>query len=310
MTDTTVDLPVTQTEDATIAVTIDADKTPKILVTADEGIESLKEQVDRARRDSDRRLAEKDRIIADAFKQAQEAQREVSVVKKDQVGTIIESLNKDKEAAKRDYRVAMESGDFDKAADAQDKISDANARIVQAERGKMALEEEVKTPLRQPVQPVTDPAEQMASTLSPRSASWVRSHPEFARDPRLTRQMVRAHEDAIDDGHEPDSDGYFSFINGKLGIDGGRQVGSDNVNRQSSGREASRAPVSAPVGRDVSQSPGQQRPGKINLQSHEVQAAYDTLGPLYPDKSKYELLQIYAKNREDLISEGRMQRAS
>ena len=303
MTDTVVDLPVVETE-GTVKVTVDGGETPKTpVVSADEGIESLKEQVEKAKRESAQRLAEKDRIIADAFKQTQDAQREVSIVKKDQVGTIIESLNKDKETARRDYTLAMEAGDFAKAADAQDRLSLANARIVEAERGKMALEEETKAPLRQTVQQINDPVEQMASTLSPRSASWVRSHPEFIMDKRLTRQMVRAHEDAVDDGHQPDSDSYFSYINTKLGLEGGRQVETRRQDQQ-------RGPTSAPVGRDTPQSPGTQRPGTVNLQPHEVQAAVDTLSPLYPDKSKNELLQIYAKNKLDLIAEGRIARAS
>lgn len=305
MTDTIVTLPEVTVQDADVKVELQAEskveKTP--IVSADEGIETLKEQVEKARQESNRRLAEKDRLIADAYKQAQEAQRDLTVVKKDQVSTIIDSLQKDKQAAKIDYRVAMEAGDFDKAADAQDKISEANARIVEAQRGKLALEDDVKAPLRQTIQPISDPAEQMASTLSPRSASWVREHPEYARDPKLTRKMVRAHEDAVDDGHQPDSDGYFSFINQELGINEGRQVETQR-------REPSRGPISAPVGRDVVQSPGSQRPGTVTLQSNEVQAAIDTLGPLYPTKTNNELLQIYAKNKQDLISEGKMSRAS
>lgn len=305
MTDTTVEIPAKTNDDAPVSVAMTpptSTPSPTPIVTADEGIESLKEQVARAQRDSANRLAEKDRVIADAFKRASDAEREVTVVKKDQVGTIIDSLMKDKEAARRDYQAAMEGGDYAKAADAQDRLSLSNARIVEAERGKLALEDEAKNHRPVAVQSVTDPVETMAGSLSPRSASWVRSHPDYARDPRLTRQMVRAHEDAIDEGHAPDSDGYFGFIETKLGV--GRPQ------RQESGRDMNRAPVAAPVGRDIAQAPGQNRPGTVTLSPNEVRAAMDTLSPLYPDASRDELLRIYAKNRSDLISEGRMQRAS
>lgn len=310
MTDETaaVEVPLVVAEDKPVEVALTDNKTeqkPAQIITADEGIESLKEQVERAKRESTQRLAEKDRQIADAFRTAQEAQRETVSVKKDQVGTIIDSLSKDKEAARRDYSAAMQAGDFDKAAEAQDRISLANAKIVEAERGKTALEEEARNP-RQQVQPINDPADRLAASLSPRSADWVRKHPEYARDAKLNRQMVRAHEDAVDEGHSPDSDDYFSYINSKLGLTEGRQVET----RQQQHREASHAPVSAPVGRDVAQSPGAQRPGTVFLKPNEVKAAIETLSPLYPKASRDELLKIYAQNQKDLIAEGRISRAS
>lgn len=310
MTDETaaVEVPLVVAEDKPVEVALTDDKTgqkPAQIITADEGIESLKAQVERAQRESAQRLAEKDRQIADAFRTAQEAQRETVSVKKDQVGTIIDSLSKDKEAARRDYSVAMQAGDFDKAAEAQDRISLANAKIVEAERGKTALEEEAKNP-RQPVQQINDPADRLAASLSPRSADWVRKHPEYARDAKLNRQMVRAHEDAVDEGHSPDSDGYFAYINSKLGLTEGRQVET----RQQTVRDVSQAPLSAPVGRDVAQSPGAQRPGTVFLKPNEVKAAIETLSPLYPKASRDELLKIYAQNQKDLIAEGRISRAS
>ena len=155
-----VEVPLVVAEEKPIQVAL-TDKKPEIekpkVVTADEGIESLKDQVAKAKRESAERLAEKDRQIADAFRVAQDAQRETVTVKKDQVGTIIESLTKDKEAARRDYAAAMTAQDFDKAAEANDRLSMANAKIVEAERGKIALEDEAKAP--QKVQPINDPAD-------------------------------------------------------------------------------------------------------------------------------------------------------
>lgn len=299
-----VEVPLTVVEEKPVEVALETKGTKteaKTVITAEEGIESLKEQVERAKRESATRLAEKDRQIADAFRAAQDAQRETVTVKKDQVGTIIESLTKDKDAARRDYAAAMTAGDFDKAADAQDRISLANAKIVEAERGKVALEEEAKVPPK--AAPVLDAVDRLAASLSPRSAAWVKAHPDYARDPKLNRQMIRAHEDAVDEGHPLDSDGYFAYINTKLGL---------TERRQAEGRQAdsSRAPVSAPVGRDVTQSPGAQRPGSIKLEPHEVRTAIETLSPLYPKADRAELLKIYAQNKQDLIAEGKIARAS
>jgi hypothetical protein len=305
-----VTLPEVQAEPAETEVVIDAKKAPKApketkekVVTADEGIDDLKQQVERAKADAAERLQAKDRQIQEAFKRAQEAEREVVTVKKDAVGSVIDSLTKDQETAERDYVAAMEAGDFKAAAKAQTRISNAAAEIVAAKRGQMELEEQAKKPLQQPVAQINDPVDQLASTLSPKSAAWIRNHPEFARDPRKTRQMVRAHEDAIDEGHSPDSDVYFNFVETRLGI--GRQ----EPKAETGGRDVSRAPISAPVGRDLTQAPDSQRPGVVKLTASQVRAARETLQPLYPDKTDAELLQIYASNMQALVKEGKIGRA-
>ena len=300
--------PVTEVATEVVVDKKKADKAAKAdttkVVTADEGIDDLKKQVEKAQKDAAERLRAKDREIQDAYKRALDAEKENITIKKDAVGSVIDSLTKDQEAARRDYKAAMEAGDFDKAADAQVRISNASAEIVAAKRGQMELEEAAKRPVQQPITRIDDPAEQLASTLSPRSANWVRQHPEFARDPRKTRQMTRAHEDAVDEGHSPDTDSYFQFVEERLGLN--RREENDTRDT----RDTRRAPTAAPVGRDLNQAPGSERPGVIKLTASQVRVAKETLAPLYPDKSDSELLQIYAKNMQDLIKEGKMGRAS
>ena len=295
---------------------------PQKIVTADEGIESIREQVARAKEDSARRLSEKDRRIQEAFQAAQraeqevaEARKEVLSVKQGAVLTVLDSLRRDKDDAKREYKVAMEAGEFDKAADAQDKISLANARIVEAEKGKLELEERAKAPPPAPRRPEPlasdDPAERFAASIekdSPRSAQWIRQHPEFARDQSKTEDMTAAHYAALGKRIKPDTPSYFEFIEQELGIT--KAPVADRQTVDPPARETSRAPASAPVSRDVAQSPGATRPNIVRLSAAEVRTAYDTYAPLYPKATKQELLQKYAQDKVALMEEGKIGRVA
>ena len=281
-------------------VVIDRAKPETKIVTADEGVAELKAQVERAKAESQRRMQEADRQIAEARQQALAAQNEVATVRTSAVATVLDSLAKDKETARRDYKAAMEAGDFDKAADATDRISEANARIEEAKRGKLELENRARNPDQgRVVERHDDVLDQMVKSVgeNTRSGRWLRANPDYARDPVKTDAMTRAHFAALGEGIAVESDDYFRFVERKLGIGQREQE-----------REVSRAPTAAPVGRDVVQSPGAQRPGTIRLTADQAKSAIETLSPLYPNASKEELYRIYAKNRQDLVDEGRIAR--
>jgi hypothetical protein len=310
MVEAAVEIPVQTEETKGVDVVVD-DKTPKAeigkIVSADEGIEDLKAQVEKAKKDSATRLAEKDRQIQEAFQRATAAERETVTVKRDAVGTILEKLGADKDAARRDLIAAHEAGDFAKVADAQDRLSMVNARIVEAEKGKMVLEDEVKNPQGRQVQDsVSDPVEVVARTMqSRRSADWIRQHPEAVVNGAVAPAAMSAHFSALDKGLEPDSDAYFEHLEGAIG---GRRSESRQQERQQTGRDMNRSPTSAPVNRDVVQAPGATRPGSIRLEPHEVQTALDTYAPLYPKESRDQLLKRYAQDKMQLIDEGKISR--
>lgn len=309
MADAAIEVPI-QVEEKSVDVVVD-DKgakidTPKI-VSAEEGIEDLKAQVEKAKKDSAARLAEKDRQIQEAYQRASAAERETVTVKRDAVGTIIEKLTGEKDAARRDLIAAHEAGDFAKVADAQDRLSMANARIVEAEKGKMILEDEAKNPQGRQIQDSTpDPVEAVARTMrSRRSADWIRQHPEAVVNGAVAPAAMSAHFSAIDKGLAPDSDAYFEHLEGAIN---GRRSEPRQQERQPSGRDMNRSPTSAPVNRDVVQAPGAQRPGSIRLEPHEVQTAVDTYAPLYPKESRDQLLKRYAQDKMALIDEGKISR--
>lgn len=313
MSDAAVDVPVATEVEKPVEVAIDDKAKPETkIVSADEGIDDLKAQVERAKRESAERLAAKDREIQAAYSKANEAQREVVTVKRDQVGTIIEKLNADKDAARRDLIAAKEAGDPAKEVDALDRLTMANQRLIEAEKGKLALEHEAAQPQhgRQVEQRQVDPVEAFARTMSPRSAAWIRQHPEVivrgANGYDISPKAMAAHWAALDEGLEPDSDAYFERLDGA--VSSRRSEPRQDRQQASQGRDMSRAPTSAPVNRDVMQAPGAQRPGSIRLEPHEVQVAMETFGPLYPNESRDQILKRYAQNKMALIDEGKIAR--
>jgi hypothetical protein len=299
-----VEVAIEKDEVKPVEVALDDKKGEQKIVTADEGIEDLKAQVERSRAESKARLEAANRQIQEAVQAARSAEQREIVAKRDHVGTIMEKLAADKDSAKRDLKAAHEAGDFDRVAEAQDRLSMANARIVEAERGKMALDEDAKAAQqgRNIVQQQNDPVESYAKSIessNPRSAAWIRQHPEVIVNGQVSPRAMSAHYAALDEGLQPDSDAYLDRLDAALT---GRRTESRQETRQNGGR----SPTSAPVNRDVAHVPGSSSPGTVRLNKDEVQNVIDTLGPLYPDKSTQELCKIFVKNREDLIREGRM----
>ena len=123
----------------------------------------------------------------------------------------IDQIKRESEILKANYRAAMANNDYDEAAETQQAMSINAARLLQLENGKAAMEARPREV--QPVQRTTeDPVELFAQQLSPRSATWVRRNPQCVTDPRLNQKMIAAHNLAVADGYEPDSDDYFSFV--------------------------------------------------------------------------------------------------
>lgn len=190
---------------------VKAEETPaKTEIDGVEGVEELRKRLEAERQ-----------LRIEAEKRAREyAQRETSARNEVQdsnltlVTNAIETVKQNNSILKANYREAMSVGDFDKAAEIQEALSSNAAKLLQLEQGKQALE---SMPKQQPQMPA-DPVEALASQLSPRSAAWLRRNPECATDQRLFQKMIAAHNLAMADGIEPDSDEYFEFVEGTINL--------------------------------------------------------------------------------------------
>jgi len=246
----------TEPEDETIIIEDEpVEKTERRIVEPDEGLDALKEKLEQerqARMDAERRAQE-------ATTSAYYANNEVQDSNLHLVNNAIDTIQNQNQILKSNFKAAMENGDYDSVVEIQSAMSDNAAKLMQLEQGKQALETTPRAPA--PVFVPSDPVEALASVLTPRSADWVRSHPEYATDQRLNKKMLLAHEWAVADGISPDTDEYFASVENRLGIDGGRQT----PKRQS-------APPAAPVSRSGSGT-GSSNPNHVTLSGAEREMA-------------------------------------
>jgi len=201
-------------------------------VSNDEALEALRLQLGR---EQQRREAA-ERAAREASEAAFQAQNNVHDSNLSMVINAIDTVKQNGAILKANYRDAMAVGDFDRAADIQEEMAASAARLLQLEQGRQALESSPKPSRQEYVAP--DPVETLASQLTPRSADWVRRHPEYATDTRLYQRMLAAHNLVTTDGINADTDEYFDGVERILGI---RQSASN--------QESSMSSASAPVSR-------------------------------------------------------------
>lgn len=186
----------------------------KAEITPDEGIQELKKKLDmaeQARRDAEKRAHE-------AQLKAHKADGEVKDANYNMIVNAIETVKGRGAALKTAYAEAMNVGDFAKAAEIQEALAVNATQLSDLKKGKKAIKEQIKEPQIRPVEPPRgDVVDQIIAQVSPKSAAWLNANRELVHDDRSVRKMFRAHEDAVDEGIEPDTDDYFRFVESRLG---------------------------------------------------------------------------------------------
>jgi len=257
-------------------------------LTVEDGINELKAKLEeerRAREDAERRAKE-------AYEQASIAKNDAADSNLRMIDNAIETVKRNQEILKQNLRDAVASGDADAQADILMALNSAKSDHEKLIVGKQQYEASVS-------RAVADPVEAMASNLTPKSAEWVRSHPEYARDPVLTRRMIRAHEDAMDRGYKADTDDYFQYVENRLEINKPapqtQETALSEASSSTAGRRAApAAPPAAPVSRSGTGTGG--RSNVVTLTAAEREAARD-MGMKEID---------YAREKIALIKEGKL----
>lgn len=237
---------IEKTDDADDIVVEDADNSePEAKNDIDKSLEDLKAQLERerqARLDAERRAHETESSLYQAKNETKSSNLHL-------VTNAIETVKQTNDVLKANYREAMSVGDYDAAADIQATMVENAAKLQQLEQGRKALEKTPDYEVPDPYMP-SDPVEALASQLSPRSAAWVRSHPEYATDPKMYQKMLAAHNLAVTDDIEPDSDEYFDAIETTLRIRNAPRSYDDNASSQAAKPTQRRSsPPAAPVSR-------------------------------------------------------------
>ena len=265
-------------------------------ISPDVGIEALRHQLEMERQ----ARAEAERRARQAESHASKASMEVQDSNLQLISSAIDSVNRTNQMLKRDYAAAMSSGNYEHAAEIQSQMSINGAKLLQLENGKAALEQRISNPPpKQPEEPM-DPVEAVASQLSPRSAAWVRAHPECVRDQKLYMRMIGAHNIAVSDGFVPDSDEYFEQIERQMGM----RKQPTAVSHQETEEPTSMAakpmarrppPPAAPSSRAASNGSGGRNTVTLNSAEREMASIMG----MTPEE--------YAKNKVALKKEGKLQ---
>lgn len=300
-----------QEEIQVIEVEDDDDKGAVRELPTDIGIAKLKadlEEQKKAYEQEKQYRLEAEKRAKEAALAAHKAKNEVQDTNLTLIRNAIDTVKRDTEMLKISYREAMQMGDYDKVADIQQMMSNNSAKLLQLENGRDRLENMPRQEEPKFNYAPNDPVEQLASQLTPRSADWVRRHPQFARDQRLMQRMIAAHNLVTTDGFVADTDEYFAEVEKILGV-GQRQVQAATpveddamseaaqpvAKRQSpTPVERKQAPPAAPVSRSGT-APGS-RPNTVRLTSQEREIA-SMMGMTD---------QEYAKNKLALQKEGKL----
>ena len=275
-----VDEPVAETPD----IVVEAEAKP--VISAEDGVEELRRRLEVERKGRE----EAEYRAQQATSQVQQARSEVDSSNLQLVRTAIDTMTREGAILKENYKQAMAAGDFDAAAEYQESMADARAKLLQLENGMSAMEAQLKQAPR-PVQHA-DPVEQLASQLSGPSAAWVRAHPEYARTPRLTQKMIAAHNLVTADGIASDTPEYFASVEKVLGI--GAPVEEDALSSASAPAQRRSAPAAAPVSRTGTATGT--RPNIVRLSAEEREMA-GMMGMSPED---------YARNKVALKREGKL----
>lgn len=263
-------------------IVLDLEETPKEPEIKVEKVEdasavdpSVAEALDGLKRelaDAKAQKAEAERRAGEADSRAHQALTHAEETDLQLITNAIGTIQGNNTILKQQFSQALAAGDYDAVADVQEKIALNAAHLQRLKEGKEAMEAAPKreAPRQHPV----DRVEALAAQLKPASADWVRRHPEYAQDDRLYRKMIRAHEDAIDDGLTADTPDYFASIESRLGIQDQRPPARTDDGDATDGaakvvaRRAS--PAAAPVSR---QPPSPTRPNTVRLSAEEREIA-------------------------------------
>ena len=202
---------------------------------------------------------------------SKKADTEVQMVK-----SAIKTLKRDNKMLRDAYQQALQVGDANEASKINEKMMELKGNLRDLEKGYSPLKKEArqaKETTRIVPQPVAPPQssqsqlDQIINSVTPRSAAWLKSNRDAIQDQRAINKMFRAHEDAVEDGIEPDSDAYFRFIEGRLGM--GQQQQSDSpYSHAAKASERSVSPPAAPVNGSYNS-----RPGTVTLTRAEADMA-------------------------------------
>lgn len=275
----------------------------------EKALTDLKKQYEQQKRIAEAERQARQQAEYYARQQAQQVGRAQTEVQDSNLRIIMNAIDATEQAAataERDYAEAMAAGDYNLAARAQRAIAQAESHLLQLNNGKQKLEEVLQTtegavyepqvPSFEPRLP-QDPVEMYASKLAPKSAQWLREHPEVVNQ---IDKLTAAHSAAIQlKGFEPESPEYFRYIESNLGYSN-----DDRDSDEGYSPKTRKSMVSAPVASSASgiSSRSNGSSSTMVLSPSEVEMAILA----EPEMSREKAIESYARNKAYLIKQGKL----
>ena len=122
-------------------------------------------------------------------------------------------IDSEREKAKSELKIALDSQDADQIMEAQDKLTKL---AVEKEKVSMSLADKETKKKEVESQPATQPAEQPQPQISQRAQDWASENEWFGSDRVLTSAAMGIHEDLLGEGIDAESDEYYNQINKRM----------------------------------------------------------------------------------------------
>ncbi len=263
--------------------------------------DELKAQAEKDRKEAEtaRAQAAEAARSADTYRrQVEESSVEVRKVSIAAIDSGIAHTKNNIATLKAEIQRCASMGEWDRFADAQEALSQNTMHLQQLLQNRSQTESGTG---RAPVLPASadDDAEKFISQLTAPSQAWVRSHKDdvFSSASRYNK-MIAAHNMAVADGYQPDTDAYFGEIDKYMGYTQKQSAltftpRADAQSNQSQQRASSTVP-SAPPARI---NPGQPlRNDQMRLSKEQMETAVQ----IYSDKSREDAIALYAKGLKEI----------
>jgi hypothetical protein len=240
--------------------------------TVEDGADALRTEMEAMRKANATREAKLARERDEALRSADDARRSAADTEADLIANGLQGAQAEVKAARAALKVAVETGDADAMADANERISRAATDVRDFERAaaQQAAEAERRKNTPEPEQRRMSVEESIdaRTDLTDGERKWLKEHQDAWVDPARNQELGVAYQRAVKAKLVRGTPAYFEFIEEFMGYREPERREDDNTERSPT--------VSAPVSRDSrSPSTGRVQTSRVELSPEERQMARD-----------------------------------
>jgi hypothetical protein len=199
-----------------------------------------------------------------------------------------EKLERELADAKKEFKDAYDSGDSDRLADAQERLTDVKFKSSQAENYKPEFEKTLQE------EEIDVQSQQQPQRLDPKTQAWLDKNSWYGVDEDMSYLAMGVHRRLVKEGVPPGSENYFATIDAemrrrfpeKLGDDS-ESKSSENSVSKTTAKVSKPSTVVAPATRSTS-------PKKITLTQRQLNLAKKF--KLTPEQYARELTKLESQN--------------